>query len=273
MADSDLSIATTTDSLEVAEALAQDIELRNPAPPEFKDESGVVSYEHPRSERVMLLERLAEQAELEASDDLRDMTGTVITNDPGAADPNVATELTAGELAQVRQAAMTPRQQAVQAGIAEGQRQQEALVQEYNQALEVNRGRFAEVTRGRDPKDIQDKLNNLQVQRTAAHALYTLPGGADATLYLIDHPEEQAKLRDADPEMAQARASWLAARFAPEDSAPRPRQQTTKPHTPVPAPISPVGGSATKSSIPLDQMSYQDYRRQRDLQQKNRFKR
>src|SRR5438105_4838237 len=70
--DADLRVATTTDSAAVASAVANADEEggRVPAPKldvEKLDGYTVASYEHPRSERTLLLERLSQhEADLEA---------------------------------------------------------------------------------------------------------------------------------------------------------------------------------------------------------------
>src|SRR6266567_8092095 len=78
MPETVLSVATTTDSLAVATAAARNDEAgaRIPAPPpevSEMDGSSVVSFEHPRSERTLLLERLAE-----AENDFTEMSSEIV---------------------------------------------------------------------------------------------------------------------------------------------------------------------------------------------------
>jgi hypothetical protein len=122
--------------------------------------------------------------------------------------------------------------------------------------------RMAELTKG---IDIQQLTVNIPIPRIVEDALLTLPGGPEATLYLAQHPAEGRKLQGMPEHLALARVAQLTARLNPDFQ--------RRPTSNAPPPISPLRGSSTKSSVPADQMSYQDYRTWRDKQEKQRYRR
>ena len=88
------------------------------------------------------------------------------------------------------------------------------------------------------------------VSPEVADTLMTLDGGPQAVIYLLKHADERQKLARLPSHIAVGYAGHLAAQLA----APARRQRSS-----APAPISPVGGSSTRSSLAPDTMSYQDY--------------
>jgi hypothetical protein len=97
-----------------------------------------------------------------------------------------------------------------------------------------------------------------------ADALLSLPGGPEAYIHLLQHPEEWRRLASLPEHVSVAEIGRLTARL----TAPARRSVSN-----APAPIRPVGGSATRVSKPPDEMDYQEYRTWRDKESKLRFRR
>jgi hypothetical protein len=109
----------------------------------------------------------------------------------------------------------------------------------------------------------QLRAQTPDIAELVGDALLALPGGPEATLYLIRHPEQARELQGLPEHVAVAKVAQLTARLDPAAK----RQRSN-----APPPISPVGGSATRSSLPLDELPYAEYRRRRDEQSKNRYR-
>lgn len=86
-------------------------------------------------------------------------------------------------------------------------------------------------------------------------------GGPEALIYLWQHPEMRRQLARENDYVAVARVGELAGRLAGP-----PRRQRSS----APAPIVPVGGSSTRSSVSMDQLPYSDYRAAREREIKSR---
>ena len=99
------------------------------------------------------------------------------------------------------------------------------------------------------------------MQDTVLHSEH----GPALMYHLCQNPEEcdriaQMHPRDAIKEIGRLEAQLDVARST---TGPTPRAE---PVTKAPRPIKPVGGGVTASTVPLDQMSYQDYKRARERQ-------
>ncbi|KKN66896.1 hypothetical protein LCGC14_0466710 [marine sediment metagenome] len=118
---------------------------------------------------------------------------------------------------------------------------------------------------------------NLQIPQSALLAIIELDNGPEVAYHLAKNPELPKKLMDLSPLKAVAEIGRLSAILAtPVQEAANPpalrtpEQEAGKPPAPkkpasgAPPPITPVGGSTTKTDVPLDQMEYQEYRRARD---------
>lgn len=259
----ELTISTTTDSENIVKAVADNDEqgARTEAPKfdsEKLDGSTSLTFEHPRSSRVRLLEALAE-----AENDLAQFaTEQVVTNEPseeveagasGATEPGPDDEI----IQRVREAAVQDAIQHARESYAREQMQahlqpaQVELNELRAQALVPFRERVAELAANLDLKDVP----NIRIPDAVCDVLITLAGGAEAAVYLAQHPEEVRQLSALPEAIAVAKTAALTARLDPA-------ARRLESH--APRPIRPIGGSATKSSVPPDELSYQDFKKQRE---------
>lgn len=109
-----------------------------------------------------------------------------------------------------------------------------------------------------------------------------LDNGPDVAYFLQTHRDVVDELNAMDEELAMAEVGSISKLLGPKEeteptSAPEPVEHRASP-TPrravsaAPLPISPVGGSATKSSVNADELPYQEYKRVREKQLKNKYR-
>lgn len=133
----------------------------------------------------------------------------------------------------------------------------------YNKAVSAARGEhedFDEVV-GRE---------DLLVPMVVQAAIVGMRGqGPEVAYQLASDPELCTRLseiatEDGDSAALVAFGKWVAVNFEDEQK-PEPvvRKVAAKP-----APIKPVGGSGTKSNVPMDELDYRDFRRIRDEQER-----
>jgi hypothetical protein len=96
--------------------------------------------------------------------------------------------------------------------------------------------------------------------------------------YLAQHPEVCDELNDNvnRPGWVAARVGQIAAQVGmttAEEVTEGESEESPVRRSAAPPPIKPVGGSATRSSVPLDEMPYSEYRKIRDRQAQERFRR
>lgn len=180
-------------------------------------------------------------------------------------------------------------QRAEQEQAAAQQQQLRAVIDNWNEQADAAREQY---------DDFDETLSNqVPIYAGVQMALMELENGAEVAYYLGKHRDVAAKLMEMSPERAIAEVGKLAANLgeveveseepssssdegpqggsqgggpaATDRAAPPPRRAVSN----APAPIKPVGGSATRSSVPLDELPYSEYRRIRDQQQKNRYRR
>lgn len=115
--------------------------------------------------------------------------------------------------------------------------------------------------------------------------------GPDIAYYLGKHPDLCHELADMSPMRAVAKIGQIEAAIqgtggkqqgiarAPVASrnlnSNRPQDSVStnrKPVTSAPAPIAPVGGSSSKSAVPLAELPYRDYKRLRDQEERARYR-
>lgn len=121
---------------------------------------------------------------------------------------------------------------------------------------------------------------DVRVPQAAVDAIIRL-GNPAVAYHLGQHPElcEELSENVDDPLYVVTRIGQIAAQLDTQVTEPQESEQEEEPApkpkavSKAPAPISPVRGSSTKSSIPIDEMSYADFRRIREQQIKNRFRR
>jgi hypothetical protein len=260
----ELEVASTTDIQKVVTAVADGdqeggrAEVADSSLSKFEQSADgkVVSFESEQSERHTLLQRLAEaerdlielpveQADAESSEEGQP------TVDESKLDIDDAMRRAALEdaLADARRIHRRPYQEAAE------------IREQMGMAFAA---RFNEIA----PPDIhqlaQDAVKNgPDVSVAVRDALLGLPGGPEATIYLLRHPEMRRQLAGEDDYVAVARVGELAGRLA---GLPKRRLSS------APAPINPVGGSSTKSSLPPDEMNYQDFSKWRERQLKTKYR-
>jgi hypothetical protein len=141
-----------------------------------------------------------------------------------------------------------------------------AVIQKYNERLTDAKERYD------DFDDVVGKTT--QVPEGAVRAIIQLENGPDVAYYLGQHPEICKKLMGMDQIAAIAEVGKISQALVPneevEEEAPHPAQRIM---TRAKEPIRPVGASSTKSSVPIDEMPYNEYRRIRDKQEKDRYRR
>jgi hypothetical protein len=106
----------------------------------------------------------------------------------------------------------------------------------------------------------------LQIPQAAQLAIIEAgQHGPDIAYYLGQHPDLCAELCQLSPARVMARIGQIEGEVAGI------RNQTSEarrtPVTRAPAPITPVGGSSSKSAVPIGELSYRDYKRIRDREE------
>ncbi len=219
----ELTISTTTDSGDVVKAAASNDEA-SARVPALKFDPADASYEHPRSERARLLERLAE-----AENELTELSTeqVVTTNEPSSEEVATEQEPDAEILRAVREAAVADAVRDARANYAREQQQahlapvQIELDELRAQALVPFRARMQELTAGVDLKQLGNL--NIAIPPAVSDVLITLPGGPEATIYLAKHPEEARQSQNLPESIAVAKVAALTARLDPA-ARPRPSQ-------------------------------------------------
>jgi hypothetical protein len=255
-----MKLASTTDDKAVVSAVANGEEAREPQT-QFEleqqlDGSSAVAFEHPASERSLLLERLRLE-ELEA-DQLIGPEDEVETVDA---------------LGEVRDAPVAPAEKEPEA-IQPAQESAQPVAQpsaagQFHQRI----GQLSIV----NPQGVQALASTkLEIPQPVLNLLGSDPAGADLAIHLAEHPEVAAELNKMPIERAvrETQEALIILKYEAQKAA---GQQATAPRaravSAAPAPIKPLGGGNTKSSLPLDQMSYQEFRKARDREAKARYSR
>jgi len=101
------------------------------------------------------------------------------------------------------------------------------------------------------------RSSGIGISPAVEMALVEQDNGPDVTLHLLEHPELRAELNQLSYPTAMARVSRIAAQLEAANKRVRP-----------PEPITPVGGSSSKTSgIPLDQLPPREYIAARNRQE------
>ena len=137
------------------------------------------------------------------------------------------------------------------------QRAEETAVAAHSARIDAFRGEHedfdAVVTAGKD----------LPLSRPMQDAVVNSESGPALMYYLCQNPEECDRIAGMHPVMALKEMGKLEARVETASTGPVSSADSI---TKAPPPIKPVGGGATASTIPLDQMDYQTYKRTREKQ-------
>jgi hypothetical protein len=105
-------------------------------------------------------------------------------------------------------------------------------------------------------------LQPLPLNAAMVHVIQTRDAGPEIAYHLGKHPEECARIAalsgvDAVVELGRLEAQ-LTGTVKPTAPA-----RAARPTTSAPAPLTPVGGSATPSTTPMGKLSYQEYKEKR----------
>jgi hypothetical protein len=270
MAEETLVVSSSTDGQQAVENAAQgtsegvsvsESSLADFRESESSDGQTTTSYESPGSERNALLERLSE-AEREIE---------LLPEEPAddALPGNESTGLNQQERELLRQAALqdaledarrTYRQQPAYSSPEEQMRLSEAeLGAAREQWSQTFWDRMARAPDKKQTDQLFDQAieSGIGISDAVTDTLLAVDCGPEALVHLLKHPEERARLLRLPEHLAAASVADLAARLAQP-----PRRQRSN----APAPITPVSGSPTRSSLPLEDLSYQDYRAARERQ-------
>jgi hypothetical protein len=145
----------------------------------------------------------------------------------------------------------------------ETQRAQEQLVATHTARIDQFRAEHS------DFDAVVEKGKNLPMTRPMQDSVLNSDAGPALMYHLCQNPEECDRIAGMHPMQAIKEMGKLEARLEVAQSGPTPRAESI---TRAPRPIKPVGGGVTASSVPLDQMSYQDYKRAREQQIEGRHR-
>jgi len=166
--------------------------------------------------------------------------------------------------------------------------QQEAQIaqQEHlRQTFETYNNAAAEFRREHD--DYDEVLSaDVPIHQGVQMAIIEMDNGPAVAYYLGTHRDVAAKLMDMSEARAMAEVGRISATLGVSETD-EPTSKSEEEEEPVhrasppprkaisaaPAPIKPLGGGNTKSSLPMDQLDYAEYRKLRDQQSKARYRR
>ena len=128
--------------------------------------------------------------------------------------------------------------------------------------------------------DFDDAISNIaemEILQPLIDYIKEQGNGADIAYYLGKHPDEVRKLHDMDLGYGFAYLGRIGASLEgpPEErpAAPTRRSADERPVSSAPAPIKPLTGHSTKSSVSLDELPFSEYRKIRDKQEKEKYRR
>jgi hypothetical protein len=172
--------------------------------------------------------------------------------------------------AQTAKQQQTSQQQANQA-------EEQRLLSEHSKRIEAleKSGKYADF--GEVLETLNDPESDIIIPQAAGRAILELDNSAEVTYYLAKNPDEAEKLNGMSAIKAVAEIGRIAEKLAREEAkaaaAPEkkdekkdPQPPNPKPVSQAPAPITPVGGSSTKSAVEPEKMSMSEYNRWRDSQ-------
>ena len=164
-------------------------------------------------------------------------------------------------------------QREIAKAIAEQQAYVRGIFDDYNASVARAREKIA------DFDEVVGK-DNVPVPLIAINAMYELENGPEVAYYLARHPDVREQLLEwNEPNVRGGVRKIMAAldRISEQLSPQQPASgsnngspQRPRPVSP-PAPIKPLGGaSATRTSVPMDEMPYQEYKRAREAEIRGR---
>ncbi len=138
------------------------------------------------------------------------------------------------------------------------QERQRATFDNYNKKVSEARGQYEdwdEVVSG----------SAMKIPQAAYLAVTEEDNGPEVAYYLAQHPDEVETLNDLTPIGASRYIGKLAARLAGEKATP-----IAKPKVKPPAPVAPVGTSATRSSVTLGELPIREYIKIRNKEEREK---
>ena len=271
MAGEELSIASTTDCQAGVVAAAENDAKNSRTGINWvqestsQDGSSVVSSEHVRSERTLLLERLEQEADRD-EEELQELTATSSTDLPELAGEGAAStdgEFTEGESKSAEAVEPAPAAALLPADHPHLKRQRE-LMEHYGPE------EYARLT-----MPGQQALNaGYDLSPGVARMIADMPNSEEMLMELMAHPNAATvitRLNSMSPSTAHATLTQVSRDISARNTTAA--GGPTRPRSSAPPPINPVRGSSTKSALAPDEMSYQDFRKWRDGQQKSRYQR
>ena len=284
MADDVLTVTSTTDDFATIQSVADNRQEAARIPGPATTDFSSVAYEDARSERNLLRQRIAEY---EA--DLANPSASVATERVDSNEVEPGAEEQAGvqkpesdiDMAEVHRSAKADAKADFLRWAAEQERAkyydqqaQSHLAPPDYAAVEAELGQMREQAKlpfnARLKTLLDAKPNGQQLVARAPHVPMTpeiadellfRPGGAEAAIFLMEHPEKARDMVRKPRHAAVAEAIALAAKFDPAFRA--------RPVSRAEAPIRPLSGNSAKSSLPLDQLPYAEYCRAREAQRKS----
>jgi hypothetical protein len=109
-----------------------------------------------------------------------------------------------------------------------------------------------------------EKGKNLPLTRPMQDAVMNSESGPALMYHLCQNPEECDRIAGLHPMMAIKEMGRLEAHVEAADTGPASSAELV---TKAPRPIKPVGGGATASTVPRDQLPYREYKRLRDKEE------
>jgi hypothetical protein len=134
--------------------------------------------------------------------------------------------------------------------------QLKATFDAYNKGVSEARGRY-------EDWDSVVEGNENPIPESVKLAVLEMDNGPDVAYHLGKHPELCAELMEMSPLSAVRKIGQVADSLKPSERSPAPKPKVTPP-----TPIAPVGGSSSRSSVPLDQLPPREYNRIRNAQER-----
>lgn len=124
-----------------------------------------------------------------------------------------------------------------------------------------------------DWDDVVGKATNIP--EAVGLTIIEMENGPDVAYYLGKNPAVCKKLMSIGPLAAVAEIGKISAALMPTEDVEEDKETVRVPKVTTRAkePIRPVSGSSTKSSVPLDELDYASFRRIRDKQEKEKYRR
>lgn len=166
-------------------------------------------------------------------------------------------------------------QQAEADARSKAEAQQREIFDNYNQ-------RLSEFKSEHDDFDEVVGNKSIQIPQSVQLAVLEMDNGPEIAYFIGQHPEEAKKMMNMSPAAAAAYVGKIAARLEPvkeeetegrESRKAGPDKAPTFSSSKAPAPIRPLTGHSTKSTVPIDELPYDEYRKVRDRQEKERYRR